>query len=96
MAITERWLNHIETWKSSGLTQVEYCRRHDLNPNTFSSRLHLYRKQIDSPAGLIPVKIKSAIPATTPIVLHHLKGHRLELPTTLSAQWLAELLQCLA
>jgi hypothetical protein len=33
--------------------------------------------------------------ATGQIVLHHAKGHRLELPASVSVSWLGELLRCL-
>jgi hypothetical protein len=29
------WEAHLETWSQSGLTQAEYCRRHNLNYNKF-------------------------------------------------------------
>ena len=45
MAITECWKNHIDDWQSSVLSQAEYCRRHGLNANTFSGRLHHYHSQ---------------------------------------------------
>ena len=96
MALSERWQNHIEAWKNSGLSQADYCRQHGINANTFSGRYRLYKLQPSSPASLIPVQIVPSKSTTTPIVLRHTKGHRLEIPSTLSAQWIAELLQCLA
>lgn len=29
------WNEHIESWKTSGLSKVEYCRQNDLNKHTF-------------------------------------------------------------
>ena len=95
MALSERWQNHIEAWKNSGLSQADYCRQHGINANTFSGRYCLYKSQSSSPASLIPVQIKPSIPPAD-IVLHHNKGHRLEIPSSQSVQWIAELLQCLA
>jgi hypothetical protein len=99
MATTERWKNHIEDWQASGLSQAEYCRRHGLNANTFSGRLHRYRSQgLDPQPGLVPVHVqplpKAAEAAAGPIVLWHL-GHRVEIPLAVSPCFLAELLQCL-
>jgi hypothetical protein len=57
MAITERWKQRIEGWQFSGLSQAEYCRRHGLNANIFSGRLHHYHSQGKSrPPELIPVQ----------------------------------------
>ena len=29
------WKQHLSDWAQSGLTQIEYCRRHDLNRHRF-------------------------------------------------------------
>ena len=99
MAITERWKNHIADWRASGLSQAEYCRRHGLNANTFSGRLHRYRSPgLSRSPELIPVQVQPlptvAEAVSVPIVLWH-RGQRLELPSAVSPRWLAELLQCL-
>ena len=96
MAITERWKNHIEDWQASGLSQAEYCRRHGLNANTFSGRLHHSRSQgIPPQPGLIPVQVQPLPTAAVgPVVLWH-RGHKVEFPGAVSPRWLAELLQCL-
>lgn len=31
------WLDHIEAWQKSGITQTEYCRSHQLNIKSFSN-----------------------------------------------------------
>ncbi|MBK8817321.1 MAG: hypothetical protein IPN42_18275 [Methylococcaceae bacterium] len=47
MAVNEEWRAHIEAWQSSGLRQTEYCRQHQLNYNSFITRLSEYRKTRD-------------------------------------------------
>jgi hypothetical protein len=95
MAITAKWRQHIEAWQRSGLSQAEYCAAQQLNVRTFTARLSDYRKlpKLDSTA-LIRVQIKPAV--TEVIVFTHAQGHRLELPASMPASWLAELLRCLA
>ena len=95
MALSAHWEKHIETWQSSGLSQAGYCRQQGLNAHTFSSQLHAFRSQhaTESPT-LIPIQIQE--PLSVPMVLQFVQGHRLELPASISAQWLAELLRCLA
>ena len=99
MAITERWKNHIEDWQASGLSQAEYCRRHGLNANTFSGRLHHSRShRLPPQPELISVQVQPwptvAGAAAGPVVLWH-RDQRLDLPAAVSPRWLAELLQCL-
>ena len=95
MTITSKWRQHIEAWQSSGLSQAEYCAEQQINVRTFAARLSDYRKlpKADS-AVLIPVRVEPSAAAV--IVLTHARGHRLELPASISASWVAELLRCLA
>jgi hypothetical protein len=94
MTITLKWRQHIEAWQRSGLSQAEYCAEQQINVRTFAARLSDYRKlpKADSVA-LIPVQIEPA--PTAAIVFRHAQGHRLELPASVSANWVAELLRCL-
>lgn len=95
MAITSKWRQHIEAWQSSGLSQAEYCSQQQVNVRTFTARLSDYRKlPATVSSALIPVQVEPA--PTAAIVFTHAQGHRLELPASVSARWVAELLQCLA
>jgi hypothetical protein len=98
MGLPVKWINHIEAWQSSGLKQSAYCQQQGLNYKTFAARLSDYRKAQQALAPvLIPVQVVKPPmpPVADSIVLTHRKGHRLALPVTVSAPWLAELLQCL-
>ena len=97
MAVTAKWRQHIEAWQRSGLSQAEYCAEQQINVRTFTARLSDYRKlpKSDS-ATLIPVQVAPSEPVDAAIVFTHAQGHRLELPASVSASWVAELLQCLA
>jgi hypothetical protein len=94
MALSTDWINHIEAWQRSGLTQSAYCRGRGLNYHTFSARLSDYRKaRKSSLPTLIPVQLPAS--AMGAIVLKRDKVYQLELPTSIPASWLAELLRCL-
>lgn len=103
MAVTSKWRQHIENWQSSGLSQVEYCLQQRINARTFAARLCDYRKRpaVESVA-LVPVQIEQpepasvATPAAAAIVLTDVHGYRLEISSSVSAGWVAELLRCLA
>ncbi|OAH96757.1 IS66 family insertion sequence element accessory protein TnpA [Methylomonas methanica] len=95
MAVTAKWRQHIEAWQRSGLSQGDYCMQQQINVRTFTARLSDYRKlPAAESAALIPAQIEP--PATAAIVFNHVQGHRLDLPISVSASWVAELLRCLA
>ena len=50
------WKAHINTWQASGLSQGEYCRRHELKPHQFVywRHRHTSTKPI-SPVSLVQV-----------------------------------------
>lgn len=96
MAVTSKWRQHIEAWQRSGLSQAEYCAQRQINVHTFTARLSDYRKlPATGSATLIPVQIEPSVSAVAAIVFTHVQGHRLELPASVSANWVAELLRCL-
>ena len=96
MALSKYWLNHIKGWQNSGLSQAAYCRQLDLNANSFTGMLSEFRKQKNAaPPELIPVQVNINEESSTNRLLITVKGCRLELPTTVSAHWLADLLRCL-
>jgi hypothetical protein len=97
MAFPEHWKAHIEAWQSSGLSQAGFCRQQGLNYHSFSARLCEFRTQGKSLSlaqpVLLPIHVQPPASPEVGMVLHHGKG--LELPATVSALWLAELLRCL-
>jgi len=94
MALSKKWIGHIDAWQASGMPSADYCRQQGLNTKTFSARLSEYRRgRPSSPPALIPVQVQ--VPVSEPLVLRHTDGHRLELPPGVSAAWLAELWRCL-
>jgi len=95
MVVTPKWRQHIEAWQSSGLSQRDYCAQQQVNFRTFAARLSEYRQlPAVKSADLIAVRIEST--DANVIVFRHAQGHRLELPGSVSAGWVAELLRCLA
>ncbi len=98
MVVPLKWRQHIQAWQQSGLSQAAYCEQQRLKMGTFSARLSEYRKHQSQPAALIPLQVEpvALTPAVSPsLVFVHAHGHRLELPASVSAKWLGELLKCL-
>lgn len=103
MAVTSKWRQHIEAWQGSGLSQAEYCAQQGINVRTLTARLSDYRKQSEANSvAFVAVQVEpigsasAATPTTAAMVFTHVHGHRLELSSSVSARWVAELLQCLA
>ncbi len=54
------WKQHIESWRSSGLTQTAYCQQHGLKPHQFA----YWKKrfvQTDNGITFVPVKINGSL-----------------------------------
>jgi len=52
------WKNHMEQWSSSGLSQAEYCRQHDIKANRFTYWKCKF-KQEKASSGIVPVPISA-------------------------------------
>ena len=103
MKINAQWRRHVEAWRESGLSQVDYCHQHGLNRKTFS--LWTRRDQgepsmvKDTSLELISVQVSPSVPVATAeasaLLLRFPHGAQLELSTAVPPRWLAELLRCL-
>ena len=54
------WTSHIEAWKSSGLSQVEYCRQNDVSRVQFTYWKCKLDKKTD-PVTFVPVLEKALL-----------------------------------
>ena len=94
---------HIAQWKSSGQTQIAYCKAHALKPHVFS----YYKKKLNPDAApldtsqLVPVQLVSAFsttsqkPASEPdtIQLFHSNGFSLAINSRAKLTTLKPLLE---
>lgn len=94
------WLQHVSTWRASGLTQAAYCREYKLNATTFNGWIVRGRNESPATASLItvPIVIEPSTPvaSTLSIVLQHGSGWQLALSADVQITWLARLLNELA
>ena len=63
------WTSHIEAWKNSGLSQVEYCRQNDLSRVQFSYWKCKLDKQTE-PVTFVPVLGKPMLSSEGALNLH--------------------------
>ena len=54
------WRKHLDAWQASGLTQVEYCRQHDLSRFRFQYWKKRFQES-DSVPALIEVPFSSVL-----------------------------------
>ena len=93
-----RWMDHVNEWSKSGLTQVAYCRLHGLMLVTFYTWVARVKKASANPTTpltLVPVVVQPAADhaeLNSPIHLQHHSGWQLHLPAGTSASWLGKVL----
>ena len=63
------WKNHYELLKSSGISRVEYCRKHNLNYDRFGYWISRWNRFTPTENNLVSVKLKTASQTTTQSVL---------------------------
>ena len=90
------WKDHIDSWQESGLTQAEYCRRHDLKHH----QLVYWKKRFlkaETDVSLVPLNLDELLdipcqsdPATLCLVINdHFK---IEIRAGFDAQLLRQLI----
>ncbi|QCY09600.1 hypothetical protein [Pseudomonas sp. MPC6] len=87
----EFWAEHIQTWRTSGLTQVAYCEQHNLKPKSFGYWFRR-RESATETMTLVPVSLRGP-QVTTDLLLRHSSGWELALSSTVEPAWLAQLLR---
>lgn len=99
MAIDARrtlWMERIQEWRTSGLTQRAYARQ--LGVPTHQVRYWVVRLgETNAAAQLVRISIKHRAPANQAagLTLHSPSGWTVTMPPNLPAAWLGELLQAL-
>ena len=101
MASHEQQLKHIKSWQASGASKTVYCQNNGLNIKTFSrwfcNHQSLSKTTIPSLIAIdVTPSITMPIKTSEDLRLRLVNGQLLELPSTTSPRWLAELLQCLS
>lgn len=91
------WSGHLSGWRSSGLSRREYCAREKLAVSTlgyWQRRLRGKAKPVEAVAGLtlVPVQVEKEKAAAS-WVLRSPGGWSLELPATVSAGLVAQVLK---
>ena len=91
--LRQYWQSIVQDWQDSGLTQADYCRKHQLKPHQLNYWKSIFCKPQKSPA-FIPVA--TAVPTSSPQMIAAVlpNGVRLEVPVeqhTLLPQLIADM-----
>lgn len=96
------WEGHIKGWEESGLSQRKYCEREGLKWPSFDYwRRHLKalnqskKVELGKPLQLVPVKVEGSSVVAKELRLIHGSGWELQIPSTMEATWIANLLKTL-
>lgn len=92
------WQQLIEQQERSGLSAITFCQQQGLSSKTFYKRRQRLQQKAADQTGKRFIKIQpeatSTVTSTTAVLIYC--DSRLELPSGVSAQWLAELMQALS
>lgn len=89
----ERWAAHLSNWQASSLTQTEYCRRENIDANSFSNWKRKLREMSKSEADPVFVELPSTtkVPAieyqTPPIFEFSIGPEGVTFRLNLNAAW---------
>ena len=93
--LRDTWKQHLETWKQSGQSQVDYCREQGLKSHQMTYWKNRFIKSMQPPK-LIPVKLPGlARDRFAAVVVTLPDGVRLEVPCEQAVELLPTLLSAL-
>lgn len=90
----QRWQHIIADFNSSGLRQIDYCKKHGLKPEQFSYYYVKWQRKntVQEKSSFIPVKIDNDQSQENKFTLTLLNGVRLDVPSHFSVVSLEKLL----
>ena len=93
----QRWLERIQAWEQSGLTQKAFCKQHRLGLASLQRWRRLFRTEQSSnnptPVALLPVSVKETNPANLTVVVNDTL--RIEIPAGFDPNALRQIIEVL-
>jgi len=93
------WIKHIESWKGSGLSQIDYCRENNLSRHRFTY-WKLKNNKKANPVKFIPLISKPTVPSLhssmEPLKVHVGDRYLIEVGEDFSDETLRRLINTLA
>lgn len=91
----QQWLDFLSEQKQSGLTVAAFCRDKNINAKNFYNHSLKARRASSKTPPFVKAQLSPDRPVATGITLQHGKT-QINLPASVSPQWLAQLLATLA
>ena len=96
----QRWLEHINAWQDSDLTQKAFCQTHQLGYASFRRWRGIFKAEEAKAAKpsrdsvrFLPVKLQETIP--TPLTIHLQEDLRIEVAADINPQLLQQVIEAL-
>lgn len=92
------WVSIVTQWKTSGLSQVAYCKENNINYNQFVYQNARLSARSRASSKLLPVKIthpEQVVTAQNNFILHYPSGLRLHIPVNAHPEAIKALINCL-
>lgn len=92
------WTDIIRQWRSSGMTQLDYCKANNINRNQFVYQSAKLSARAKASSKLMPVKVTQpdqSIPVQNYFVLHYPCGLKLHIPINANQEAIRVLIDCL-
>ena len=96
----QRWLEHVNAWQASDLTQKAFCQAHQLGYASFRRWRGIFKAQqtkggepVSEPVRFLPVNIQEPLPLT--LRIHLQDGLGIEVASGFNPQLLKQVIQVL-
>ena len=90
------WQQHVDSWRTSGLTQKQYGKKFGISPSTLAQWSHALKRKASnvSATALVPVRVIGDLPSARVEMQHG--AWRIVVPVGTDAQWLSKLMREMA
>lgn len=91
------WVDIIKRWKTSGLSQMAYCKANNISFNQFNyqqSKLSAQAKPKLLPVNIMP-NTQDAVTTPNNFILHYPNGIKLHIPVNAHPEAIKAMLSCL-
>jgi hypothetical protein len=96
----QRWLEHVNAWQDSDLTQKAYCQAHQLGYASFRRWRGIFKAEeansvesADEPVRFLSVNVREPLPST--LMIHLPQDLRIEVVTGVNPKLLQQVIEVL-
>jgi hypothetical protein len=91
-----QWKKHVEAWRASGLSQAQYCRRHNLKVHCLVYWRKKFARKNQDPVSFVQLKLPHDFQVTRPAAIKIAVGRcRIEIQRGFDPETLKQLIHTL-